>query len=685
MEACRPVRGLVPRVLGLMVVASLPLGFSSAVGNAAEAAAVSKSAPQPPAAAQQSDAQAQKAWSEEMSRLPSPGIGCFTATYPKIGWHEVECGRPSPYRNEVGATVDYVAVQSYNYITAATGTFVESSSIAGSETGIPAPQEGMGVSAPNIFTLQMNTQSPANNNDVVSTFSPPLCGNVANCSAWQQFVFSQTQGPAPISSKGQVSADPTKWPNTTPALFAEYWVYNLGSQCSDLPPPPPSFMGTWSGDPTLCVLNGPPVYVAPLTTAQLPGIVMTATAGKLNNGNPTPDTVTLTTPATPTQPMQMYYYSQPDLFDLANNWTQTEFNVFGDGHSSEATFTSPTTLVVNISIADGSPMAPTCGANGGTTAETNSLTLSGTPTVIPSLPEPSIEFTETNSSPTTESCSHSIGDTHLETLDGLFYDFQAAGDFVLAQADPDFVVQTRQVSGAPSWPLADLNHAVATQMGKSRVAICVLPTRLFVDGKSYDLGDGKLLSLPGGVKVYRRGDTYAVMRGGGDIVSAQINSNSANTWINVTVGIGRSAKRNVRGLLANPSGNSGELATRSGTVFAAPVSFADLYHSYADSWRVQSKETLLSPCGDRDIEAGVASKPFYANDLDPRLAERAQAICKAAGVKEQPQLDACELDTTVLGGGEAATVFARTLPIRAVLRPGLPLERIEKKATIRRP
>jgi hypothetical protein len=407
---------------------------------------------------------------------------------------------------------------------------------------------------------------------------------------------------------------------------------------------------------------------------------MTATAGAN-------DTVTLTTPT------GMYVYSEPSALGLSNAWTETEFNVFGDCCATEANFTSPTNLVVNISIADGFPTAPTCIANDGTTGETNSLTLSGTPIVIPVLSEPSIEFTETNSSPMTASCSHSIGDAHLETLDGLFYDFQAAGDFVLAQADPDFVVQTRQVSGAPSWPNADLNHGVATQMGKSRVAICVLPTRLFVDGKPTDLGDGKTLSLPGGVEVYRGGNSYAVMREGGDIVNAQINSNSANTWINVTVGVGRSvgrrsasrsAGRNVRGLLANPNGNVGKLAARTGTVFAAPVSFADLYHPYADSWRVQSKETLLLPCGDRNIETGVASKPFYANDLEPKLAERARAVCTAAGVKEGPQLEACTLDTTVLGGEEAAKVFVRALPIRAVLRPDLPLKRIEMKETIKR-
>jgi hypothetical protein len=663
MKAYCSMPGLVARVLGFMFVASVPLWLSWSVGNAAEPAAVSKSVPQPPGATQGSDAQARKAWNAQMSRLPLPKNGCFTATYPNTEWREVQCGRPSPYKNLVGDGADYVAQTSGNYITSSTGTFVSPASSAGSETG---DVFGKPPALPNIFTVQMNSQSPVNSSDG-SPFDTPACGGVVGCSGWEQFVFSQTQGPAP--KPGQQSASP----GTTPGLFIEYWLYNAGPTCPALPSwaleGKPA--GTpWSGGGGTCVFNGPMTYVPPLTSADLPGLVMKATAGAN-------DTVTLTTPS------GMYGYSEPSALGLSNAWTETEFNVFGDCCLKDATFASPTKLVVNISIADGFPTAPSCIANDGTTGETNSLTLSGTPTVIPVLSEPSIEFTETNSSPTTASCSQSIGDTHLKTLDGLFYDFQAAGDFVLAQADPDFVVQTRQVSGAPSWPLADLNHAVATQMGKSRVAICVLPTRLFVDGKLYDLGDGKSLSLPGGVKVYRGGNSYAVMREGGDIVNAQINSNSANTWINVTVGVGRSARRNVRGLLANANGNVGQLATRSGKVFAAPVSFVDLYHPYADSWRVQSKETLLSPCGDRNIETGVASKPFYANDLDPKLAERAQAVCKAAGVKEGPQLEACTLDTTVLGGGEAAKVFVRALPIRAVLRPDLPLKLIEIKAIAR--
>jgi hypothetical protein len=565
----------------------------------------------------------------------------------------------------VGDGADYVAQTTGNYITSSTGTFVLPQSSAGSETG---QVFGSPPAVANIFTVQMNSQSPVNSSDG-SPFNTPACAGVPQCSGWEQFVFSQTQGPAPLP--GQESASP----GTTPGLFIEYWLYNAGPTCPALPSwalagQPP---GTpWSGGGGTCVFNGPMTYVPPLTAADLPGLIMHATAGAN-------DVVTLTTPS------GMYSYSEPSVLGLSNAWTETEFNVVGDCCRSDATFTSPTNLVVNIAIGDGFPAAPTCVANDGTTGETNNLTLSGTPMVIPVQSLPTIEFTETNISPTVATCSHSIGDTHLATLNGLFYDFQASGDFVLAQADPDFVVQTRQVSGAPSWPLADLNRAVATRMGKTSVALCVLPTRLFVDGKPQDLGDGKSLSLPGGVEVYRGGDTYAVMRKGGDIVNARINSNATNTWIDVTVGVGRAARRNVRGLLANPKGNIGELAARTGKVFTAPVSFADLYHPYADSWRVQPKETLLSPCGDRDIETGAAAKPFYANDLEPRQSERARAICTAAGTKEGPQLDACVLDTTVLGGEAAAKVFVRALPIRAVLRPGAPLSLVATKTTIRRP
>jgi hypothetical protein len=229
-----------------------------------------------------------------------------------------------------------------------------------------------------------------------------------------------------------------------------------------------------------------------------------------------------------------------------------------------------------------------------------------------------------------------VGDTHLTTLSGLLYDFQASGDFVLAQVDPDFVVQTRQVSGAPRWPNASVNHAVATRMGKTSVAVCLAPriesggmtAELKIDGKTTDLGDGKSLSLPDGVDISRRSNVYLIRGESGDSVRAEVNDG----WINVSVGLGRWPAK-VSGILANANANFNEIETRDGIVLANPFSFADLYHRYADSWRVPSNESLLSVCGERGIESGIPSATFYAHDLDPTVYERTRAVCTAAGVK----------------------------------------------------
>jgi hypothetical protein len=127
----------------------------------------------------------------------------------------------------------------------------------------------------------------------------------------------------------------------------------------------------------------------------------------------------------------------------------------------------------------------------------------------------------------------------------LFNDFQASGDFLLAKVDPGFVVQARQVSGAPTWPDASVNNAIATQMGKTQVAVCLEPTRLYVDGTIEDLGETPL-SAPHGVTVTRRGNVYYITGRRGDSERVTVNAG----WIDALVGIGRWPVK-VTGLLAN--------------------------------------------------------------------------------------------------------------------------------------
>jgi hypothetical protein len=327
-------------------------------------------------------------------------------------------------------------------------------------------------------------------------------------------------------------------------------------------------------------------------------------------------------------------------------------------------------MIVKTSVNDGTTNPPAC-LTEGFTGETNNYTLVP-PCCMYGGPSPAIVFDQSTRVGATAYCANgtSIGDTHLTNFNGLLYDFQAAGDFLLAEIDPDFAVQTRQKSGAPTWPNASINNAVAMKMGKTRLAICLEPNRFVIDGKPNDLGNGKSLSLPG-VTVTRNGNVYVFTRPGGANVRVVLN----NGWLDVSVSLGGQTPVvvNVRGLLGNANGdtNPDDLEARDGTVLHQPVSFTDLYHSFGDSWRVSSDESLLSQlCGDTKLERGNPKKPFYANDLNRKVHKRSRKNCTAAGVKEEVLLDACTLDTAVLGDKAAANAFVRANPPRAVVRLG---------------
>ncbi len=153
-------------------------------------------------------------------------------------------------------------------------------------------------------------------------------------------------------------------------------------------------------------------------------------------------------------------------------------------------------------------------------------------------------------------------------------------------------------------------------------------------------------------------------------------SNEVTTsYINVSVDIGPVPQAKIYGLLGNANGDQAEddLATRSRVVLKQPITFEDLYHPYANSWRIAPNDSLLSKlCGDKDTGRAIPATTFYAKDLDPNVRERARAICTEAGVRNESLLDACTIDVTVLGTRDAATVFARAHPPRAEIRPEAP-------------
>ena len=554
-------------------------------------------------------------WRINIAQVAVPKKGCFSASYPNNQWREVACvaapdypqfPKHGPRPMTVGSGNDVSPQAPSGTISTAIGSFDNLTNVT-SESG---KINNTGSDIANAYTLQLNT----------NFFTSSVCMGAADpsvCRGWEQFVFANN------GSSGK--------------LFIQYWIIKYGNTC----PAGQSWNQRVLGGIIYCFKNNS----GGATSLGNQPIGNLANLSLSGNVTATSDQVTLSSGT------QAWARSGDNAVGASSGWQIAEFNVVGNAGSGQANFNSGASLTVRTRIFYGGRDAPICTGQG-FTGETNNLSF-GTPAPTASQPGPAVQFVENSAGGASGTCGSAvtIGDTHLQTFNGLFYDFQASGDFLLAQRGPDFAVHTRQVSGKPTWPDASVNSAVAARMGKTAIALC-LPGRVSVDGTFVDLAERSTLSPADGVDITRLGNVYWITNEAGDSVKATVHA----TWIDVSVGLGRWPDT-VIGLLANANGNVNQIATRGGAVLTNPFPSGDLYGRYAESWRVPADESLLSPCGARAVERAVPSRVFYANDLPRETYDRTRAVCTAAGVKGATLLDACTLDVAVIGDNTAAQVF----------------------------
>jgi hypothetical protein len=277
--------------------------------------------------------------------------------------------------------------------------------------------------------------------------------------------------------------------------------------------------------------------------------------------------------------------------------------------------------------------------------------------------------------PNQDDYGQSCADTHNRTFAGLNYDFQAAGDFLAEEGDDDFIVQTRQASGAPNWPNATLNKGIAVLMTKTKVEVYAEPTRLIINGQAANLANsqdlngqaanlanGQNLFFADGVRISHHTDAFAndvidIIDSRGRCVDVALHPR----WLDLTVGLGGVVPRErVRGLLGDPRDKATELITASGQALNSPVALSDLYSVFGDGWRAEPAETLFTEGS--QIRAGNPDAFFFAQDICHDLRAKGRAICTAAGIKNQDLLQDCILDTVVLNDETAAQTFAHSAP-----------------------
>ena len=307
-----------------------------------------------------------------------------------------------------------------------------------------------------------------------------------------------------------------------------------------------------------------------------------------------------------------------------------------------------------------------------------------------------------------------FGDPHLFTFDGHRYSFQDVGEFILAKSDDNFFeVQVRQ---SPISSALAVDSAIAMAVGDTRVALYADPkdlpdgdtsSPLRIDGKPVNLR--KKLNLDNGGKVNHKGSAYVIEWPTKEKVVAQINSDSENPFLNLSVFVFESQADHIVGLLGNDNGKKeDDLRFRDGRVLPSRSTYGDLKNvlnrvvkvklpidpalnaylkkltkEYGNSWRISQKESLFDYAPGMTTASftlkGFPSEYLTLSQLPTNLVSNAQKTCRQSGV-EPEMMEGCVFDVAYSGYGGFARAAAQASQVMDVLedlgirvpRPRLP-------------
>jgi hypothetical protein len=248
---------------------------------------------------------------------------------------------------------------------------------------------------------------------------------------------------------------------------------------------------------------------------------------------------------------------------------------------------------------------------------------------------------------------------HLETYDGLLYDFQAAGEFILTKSTlpgDSFQVQVRlQPWGSNSGTYGSVSviTQLAAALGSDRVTIDLdRADPVWVDGSPVTFSEADpTITLAGGTITQLSPSTWQINWNTGEAIQV---TDFEGTFINVSVALGpNDVPGSLEGLLGPDEGQSDDFQLANGTVLQQPLTTAELYGEYANAWRVTQATSLLdySP-GETTAtftDLNFPGNPVTLSDLPPNLVAEAEQLL--AQLNDPPNAPSDPIDP---GLGQAA-------------------------------
>lgn len=387
----------------------------------------------------------------------------------------------------------------------------------------------------------------------------------------------------------------------------------------------------------------------------------------INNGNPKPADSSITDQSA-TNPQLFRNNRLPD--------GSSPINIEMDGLTTVLTCSAPVnngqTNTLKLAIADTADGA----YDSNVFIEAGSLTTIEPPEVPTPVPAPPTE-------PKAEKCTllpfkmTSWGDVHITSPDGLTYDFQEVGDYLLSEAAPigttetTLVLQARQTSHA-NIPNASVNTAVAMNVGGDILEFYVKPEQtLFVNGEKIGLPRAEFqLKNGGSISINETGNERQkefsiIWPGGHTEVRVRLYLTP-----HIDIGIARlDCTQSYVGLLGNFDLNlENDMQIKGGEIIVPPAS-PDQLKQFGISWKVDVRSSLFTGF-EPPAEPTTSGDTLTIWDINYVERLKATTVCKDAGITDPIALGNCIYDVALTGDASfvgSAKSFEVTIPSLDVL------------------